>query len=85
MYDHSGAFVHDDNVRIFVNDRQRDRIGQDLIDPRRRNLDRHHFARGHAKLGLSLLTVNAHASGFDETLDGAPAQVGRMPRVSRVG
>ena len=78
MNDHPGRFVDDDDVSVFVDNRERDRIGHDLVDPRRRNLDRHDFAGSHAELGLSLLAVDAHVSGFDEPLDGPPAQVGQL-------
>ena len=33
MDDHPGGFVDDDHIRVFVDDRERNRIGQDLVDP----------------------------------------------------
>jgi hypothetical protein len=78
MYDHPCGLVDDDDVRILVNNGKRNWIRLNFVDLRGRNLDRHHLARRHAELGLSMLTVDAHASGFDEPLDGAPAQVGKL-------
>jgi hypothetical protein len=80
MNDHPGRLIDHYDIRVLVNDCERNWIGENLVDLGRRNLYQHDFARRHAELGFPLLTINAHTPGFDERLDGAPAQVGQLIR-----
>jgi hypothetical protein len=80
MDDHSGRLVDDDDVFVLIDNLKRDRVRQNLVDPRRGNLDRDNFAGCHAELGLSLLPVDAYPPGFDKSLDGSAAQAGQLVR-----
>jgi hypothetical protein len=68
MNDHAGGFVDDDDIRVLVNDGERYRVRQDLVDLRRRYGDCHDLAGRHPELRLSLDPIDTYVARIDQTL-----------------
>jgi len=80
MHHHSGWFVDDDDVRVLIEDRQRQRLGLRRRLDRRRDVDGDLLTRLHRLIRLGFPPANPHVSIFDEALDlrsGVIAEHGR--------
>ena len=75
VHDKPCGFVDDDEIRIFINDRQRQRLSGDIRFARRRQFDPIGGARFDRRARLSYRSAGADVAVVNQRLDAGSAQV----------